>query len=73
VDALDSSLHRISGTDRGHFENEAERLSGLLRSNLDFADIGSIFKAGLHQYLEETQIRLGAISSALSETYCRWL
>jgi uncharacterized alpha-E superfamily protein len=73
VDALDSSLHRISGTDRGHFENEAERLSGLLRSNLDFADIGSIFKTGLHQYLEETQIRLGAISSALSETYCRWL
>lgn len=73
VDALDSALHRISGTDRGHFENEAERLSGLLRSNLDFANIGSIFKIGLHQYLEETQIRLNGISNALAETYCRWL
>jgi uncharacterized alpha-E superfamily protein len=73
VDSLDSALHRISGTDRGHFENEAERLSGLLRSNLDFANVGSIFKTGLHQYLEETQNRLGAISIALAETYCRWL
>lgn len=73
VDSLDSSLHQISGTDRGHFKNEAERLSGMLRSKLDFANINSIFKIGLHQYLEEIQIRLGAISNALSETYCRWL
>lgn len=73
VDSLDSALHRISGTDRGHFENEAERLSGMLRSNLDYANIGSIFQTGLHQYLEETQTRLGAISVALAETYCRWL
>jgi uncharacterized alpha-E superfamily protein len=71
VDALDSALHRISGTDQGHFENEAERLSGLLRSNLDFANISSIFKTGLHQYLEETRNRLGGISNALAETYCR--
>ena len=73
IDSLDSALHQISGTDRGRFENEAERLSGMLRSNLDFANINSIFKTGLHQYLEETQIRLGAVSNALSETYCRWL
>jgi uncharacterized alpha-E superfamily protein len=71
VDALDSALHHISGTDRGHFENEAERLSGLLRSNLDFANVRSIFKIGLHQYLEEIRDRLDAISNALSETYCR--
>jgi uncharacterized alpha-E superfamily protein len=73
VDALDLTLHRISGTDRGHFGNEAERLSGMLRSNLDFTTIDSIFQLGLHQYLNETQIRLNGISNALADAYCRWL
>ncbi|MFM8983777.1 MAG: alpha-E domain-containing protein [Spartobacteria bacterium] len=45
----------------------------MLRSNLDFASIVSIFQTGLHQYLEETQIRLNGISNTLAETYCRWL
>jgi uncharacterized alpha-E superfamily protein len=73
VDALDLALHSISGTDRGHFANEAERLSGMLRSNLDFTTVDQIFQAGLHQYLDQTQVRLGAIADALSEAYCRWL
>ncbi|MEN9468571.1 MAG: hypothetical protein RL630_304, partial [Verrucomicrobiota bacterium] len=34
-------------------------------------NISSIFKTGLHQYLEETRNRLGGISNALAETYCR--
>jgi uncharacterized alpha-E superfamily protein len=73
VDALDLALHSISGTDRGHFANEAERLSGMLRSNLDFTTVDQIFQVGLHQYLDQTQVRLGAIADALSEAYCRWL
>ena len=73
VDALDIAIHNISGSDRGHFGNEAERLSGMLRSNLDFTTIGTIFQTGLHQYLNETQIRLNGISDALADAYCRWL
>jgi len=73
VDSLDLALHRLSGTDRGHFGNEAERLSGMLRSNLDFTTIDAIIHLGLHQYLNETQIRLNAISDALAHAYCRWL
>ena len=73
VDTLDFTLHRITGTDRVHFGNEAERLSGMLRSNLDFTTIDSIFQIGLHQYLNETQIRLNGISNALGDAYCRWL
>ena len=73
VDSLDQSLHGISGSDRGHFTNEAERLSGMLRSNLDFTTVNSIFQTGLHQYLDQTQIRLNEISNALADTYCRWL
>jgi len=73
VDALDRSLHSISGTDRGHFSNEAERLSGMLRSSLDFTTASSIFQFGLHQYLDQTQARIQEVSNALADTYCRWL
>ena len=69
VDALDRALHSISGTDRGHYKNEAERLSGMLRSNLDFTTAESIFKKGLHEYLDEIQARLNDISLALTDKY----
>ncbi len=72
VDALDQALHSISGVDRSHFSNEAERLSGALRSNLAFTKVDSIFRFGLHQYLDQTQERLNEISNALAETYYRW-
>ena len=73
VDALDRALHSISGSDRGHFSNEAERLSGMLRSSLDYTTVETIFQSGLHQYLDQTQTRIGDVSQALAETYCRWL
>ncbi len=73
VDSLDRALHSISGCDRGHFSNEAERLSGVLRSTMDYTTIESVFSKGLHQYLDQTQLRLIEISNALVKTYCRWL
>ena len=73
VGELDQALHSISGSGRGHFSNEAERLSGMLRSSLDFTTVDSIFQSGLHQYLDQTQTRIAEVSRALAETYCRWL
>lgn len=73
ADKLDLALHSISGCERAHFSNEAERLSGMLRSNLDFTTIETIFATGLHQYLDQTQLRLIEISDALVKTYCTWL
>lgn len=73
VDSLDQALHSISGCERGHFSNEAERLSGMVRSNLDFTTIETIFSVGLHQYLDQTQLRLTEIADALMKTYCSWL
>lgn len=73
VDKLDSALRRISGCNDSHYSNEVERLSGMLRSNLDYTTIGAVFKFGLHQYLDETQLRLIEIHDAVSKTYCRWM
>lgn len=73
VDQLDLALHRISKCDRSHFSNEAERESGMLRSSLDYATINSIFQTGLHQYLDQTQLRLIQIAEALRQSYCQWM
>ncbi len=73
VDHLDLALHEISGCARGHYSNEAERLSGMLRSNLDYMNIEAVFTDGLHQYLDQTQLRIIEICKALTATYCQWL
>jgi uncharacterized alpha-E superfamily protein len=70
VDELDRSIRRISGCDDGHFSNEAERLSGMLRSHLDYTTIDSVFAVGLHQFLDNIQLRLVQVGTALSATYC---
>ncbi|MEP6809411.1 MAG: alpha-E domain-containing protein [Chthoniobacterales bacterium] len=70
VDFLDEALHCISGSDEARYANEAERLSGRLRSDLDYVNIGEIFKIGLHEYLTSIQKRLVEINKATYDTYC---
>ncbi|CAN5747730.1 alpha-E domain-containing protein [soil metagenome] len=70
VESLDGALHRISGTGEADYSNEAERLSGRLRSDVVYITIGDIFKFGLHQYLEAIQKRLVEINNAMFDTYC---
>lgn len=72
VDRLDGVLHEISGTSGGHFSNEPERLSGLLRSQLDYANVDSIFRQGLHEYLDSVQARLIELDAAFHRTYCAY-
>lgn len=70
VDYFDAALHHISGSSESKYANEAERLSGRLRYDLDYVTIGDIFNFGLHEYLEQIQERLVEISDALNSTYC---
>jgi len=72
VDQLDAALRRLSNCDSSHFSNEAERVSGQLKSSLDYTTIKSIFDTGLHQYLDQTQKRLIEIAIAITQTYCQW-
>jgi uncharacterized alpha-E superfamily protein len=70
---LDAALHQISGCDRTHFSNEAERRSGRLVSDLNFATVEEIFRIGLHEYLDSIQLRLIEIGSAMRTQYCAWM
>lgn len=72
VDRLDAVLHEIAAAGEGHFRNEPERLSGLLRSQLDYATIDDIFRHGLHEYLDAVQVRLIELDLAFLRTYCTY-
>lgn len=52
------SLHAITGSPVGTFQNPAEQQLGRLRSDLDFAQIDEIIELGLHEYLDTFQSRL---------------
>lgn len=64
------SLYEISGNNIAHgFGNSAERTLSKLRTDIEFTVTKDIFKAGLHQYLDQFQIRTNEAGKAIFETY----
>lgn len=69
IEKVDISLHRISGTPRGAFSNEAEREAGRLLAELNFGSTKEVFETGLHDYLDALQGRFNHIGGEIFETY----
>jgi uncharacterized alpha-E superfamily protein len=63
------SLHAISGTPLGSFRYAAEKLLGQLCSDLAFASVDEIIKAGLHEYLDDLQTRLNQVGQSIYDTF----
>ena len=51
------------------FSNPAEKAIGNLRADLEYADVNDLFSYGLHEYLDQLQIRLNEISTAIDDQY----
>ena len=69
IERVDVSLHRISGTPRGSFQNDAEREAGRLLSDLHFGVTDDAFAVGLHGYLDALQTRFNRIGETVFESY----
>ncbi len=69
VNTLDAALRSISGSAPGTFSKEAEKLSGRLLSELNYSTIDDVFRAGLHEYLDDMQQKFNAIGSAIYTSY----
>ena len=65
----ESSLHVITGTPEGQFRNRPEQLLGRLRSNLQFSDIEDLFEDGLHESINDLQIKINDIGGAIGEQF----
>ncbi len=62
------SLRMITGGGEG-YSNNAEKQLGMLKSQLEYADINDIFNAGLHEYLDNFQKSLNKVSASIFETF----
>jgi len=62
------SLNILSGGSEG-FSNVAQKQLGVLKSQLEYVDIDEIISAGLHDYLDDIQLKLNAVSSAIHESF----
>lgn len=62
-------LHTISGTPKDQFSNEAERLTGKLLAEITFVTNAEVKSYGLHQYIDDLQLKLNEIGSCIIDTY----
>ena len=69
IERADISLHRISGTPRGTFSNDAERECGQLLAELNFGSTDDAFGNGLHLFLDSLQERFNRIGDEIFERY----
>ncbi len=69
IDRADDSLRVITGSAPGVFNNIAERRVGRLRSELDYAQISEILRGGLHEFLDDFQVSLNGVGSAVSDNF----
>lgn len=65
----EQSLLAITGGATGTFRNRAEQLLGRLRSELDYTNIDEIMQTGLHEFIDQFQVRLNAVGEAIFETF----
>ncbi|MCH2108750.1 MAG: alpha-E domain-containing protein, partial [Polyangiaceae bacterium] len=69
VHRVQDSLHEITGTPIGSYRNQCERIVGMLRSGLDYAEMDEVMKSGLHEYLDELQTTLNDVGKCFSQNF----
>ena len=69
VSRAQRSLSSITGNPIGRFDTQPEKLIGKLHSDLEFTDIKEIFATGLHEFLDDVQIKLNDIGASIVETF----
>lgn len=63
------SLYALSGTREGSFSNPIEKAIGRLLSELNYAEIDDIISGGLHEFLDQLQVRLNHIDDEVFQCY----
>ena len=63
------SLHGISGSETGGYQNLAEKRLGQLHAELAYVGIEEIMSGGLHEFLDRFQTKLNNVGEAIAETF----
>ncbi|MEO6785204.1 MAG: alpha-E domain-containing protein [Chthoniobacteraceae bacterium] len=69
VEKLDDSLRRISGAAPRRFSNDSEKLSGRLLAELEYGSTDEVLAFGIHEYVDQLQVKFNNIGAALFNAY----
>lgn len=67
--AARDSLHAISGTPLGTFRYQAEKVLGQLCSDLSYDSVDDIIASGLHEYIDQLQLKVNQVGHGIHETF----
>lgn len=65
----DTCMHNITGAPVGSYSTLAERQLGILRAEIEYADVAEIVQAGLHQYTDHFQMKLNRVGDAIANSF----
>ena len=65
----EQSLHAITGSPDDTYRIDAERSLGKLLANLAYSDISQIIAHGLHEFLDDFQLRLNEVDDAVTANF----
>ncbi len=65
----DKSLHAITNTQLATFNNYAEKEMGKIISQLSFNDVQDVINYGLHEYLDDFQVKLNILNEEIFNTF----
>ena len=63
------SISEITGSRPGTFSCRSEKLSGRLRSEMDYTAIDDVVRQGMHEYIDSFQQRVNDIGDALQKDF----
>jgi uncharacterized alpha-E superfamily protein len=69
VTRVERSLHEIMGTPIGTWTTTVERTMGKLRTDLDYLTIEDVIQVGLHETLDDLQLRMNLVAGSIGETF----
>lgn len=69
IDRADDSLHAISGSTLNTYQNTAEQHLGRLKAELAYSDVQTIVNQGLHEFIDNLQVKLNDVAAAISDTF----
>ncbi len=69
IQRADESLHCISNSPSGTYNNETEKQMGKVLSDLRFVSVDEIIENGMHEYLSHFQARVNEVGSQIYGDY----
>ncbi len=69
IERADESLHSVSGSPTGSYNNESEKKLGKIFSDLRFTSVKEIINYGMHEYLDSFQSCMNEVGNQIHNDY----